>query len=138
METIWFLFFNNCGSNSVVLRMTNNAPGGCGNDLLLDDITFRACGPLVTATISGAPDSVDVCTGDNSVFTLHANVSAGYNDPVYQWQLSTDSGVSWTNIAGATNTTYIRPAYNNAWALPVQVCCIPAKQYKYFFMFYCV
>ena len=89
--------------------MTNNAPGGCGNDLLLDDITFRACGPLVTASISGSPDSVDVCTGDNSIFTLQANVSAGYNDPVYQWQLSTNNGVSWNNIAGATNTTYIRP-----------------------------
>ena len=79
------------------------------NDLLLDDITFRACGPLVTAKINGNKDSVDVCTGDNSSFKLTANVSAGYNDPVYQWQLSTDSGASWKNVAGATDTTYLRP-----------------------------
>jgi gliding motility-associated-like protein len=105
-----FFFSTTVGVNSVVLRMTNNAPGGCGNDILLDDITFRACGPLVTATINGSADSVDVCTGDNSVFTLHANVSAGYSDPVYQWQLSTNNGVSWTNIAGAGDTTYVRPA----------------------------
>ena len=105
-----FFFSTTTGINSVVLRMTNNAPGGCGNDLLLDDITFRACGPLVTAQIAGAPDSVDVCTGNNSIFTLNANVSAGYNDPVYQWQVSTNNGASWTNIAGATNTTYVRPA----------------------------
>lgn len=103
-----FFFSTTPGVSSVVLRMTNNAPGGCGNDLLLDDITFRACGPLVTANINGSADSVDVCTGDNSVFTLMANVSAGYNDPVYQWQLSIDNGISWTNITGATNTTYIR------------------------------
>ncbi len=90
--------------------MTNNAPGGCGNDLLLDDITFRACGPLVTANINGAPDSVNVCTGDNTVFTLQANVSAGYNNPVYQWQVSTNNGATWTNISGAINTTYVRPA----------------------------
>ena len=122
-----FFFSTTAGINSVVLRMTNNAPGGCGNDLLLDDITFRACGPLVTASISGSPDSVDVCTGDNSIFTLQANVSAGYNDPVYQWQLSTNNGVSWNNIAGATNTTYIRPGCNHSWNLPVQVCCISAK-----------
>ena len=105
-----FFFSTTAGINSVVLRMTNNAPGGCGNDLLLDDITFRACGPLVTANISGSPDSVDVCTGDNSIFTLQANVSAGYNDPVYQWQLSTNNGAAWTNIAGATNTTFVRPS----------------------------
>jgi gliding motility-associated-like protein len=105
-----FFFATTPGISSVVLRMTNNAPGGCGNDILLDDITFRACGPLVTANINGSADSVDVCTGDNSVFTLFANVSAGYTDPVYQWQLSTNNGASWANIPGATNTTYVRPA----------------------------
>ena len=105
-----FFFSTSSGVNSVVLRMTNNAPGGCGNDILLDDITFRACGPLVTANINGTEDSVDVCTGDNSVFTLNANVSAGYTDPVYQWQLSTNNGASWTNIAGANSLTYTRPA----------------------------
>ncbi|MEP6927977.1 MAG: gliding motility-associated C-terminal domain-containing protein [Ginsengibacter sp.] len=104
-----FFFSTTTGVSSVVLRMTNNAPGGCGNDLLLDDITFRACGPLVTAGIMGAPDSINVCSGNNSIFTLHANVSAGYNNPVYQWQLSINNQSSWTNIAGATNTTYIRP-----------------------------
>jgi len=103
-----FFFSTTTSVNSVVLRMTNNAPGGCGNDILLDDITFRACGPLVTANISGAHDSVNVCTGDNSVFTLVANVSAGYTDPVYQWQVSKDGGNTWANIAGAVNTTYVR------------------------------
>lgn len=101
-------FFSTTSQSSVVIRMKNNAPGGCGNDLLLDDITFRACGPLVTANISGSPDSVDVCEGNSSAYTLKANVSAGYNDPVYQWQLSTNNGASWNNIAGATNTTYLR------------------------------
>ena len=104
-----FFFSTAAGVSSVVLRMTNNAPGGCGNDILLDDITFRACGPLVTAMIGGFADSADVCTGDTAVFTLYANVSAGYDDPVYQWQLSTNNGGSWQNIAMATNRTYIRP-----------------------------
>ena len=41
------------GQNSVVLKLINNAPGGCGNDLAIDDIQFRACGPVLTASISG-------------------------------------------------------------------------------------
>jgi gliding motility-associated-like protein len=105
-----FYFSTTAGISSVVLRMTNNAPGGCGNDLLLDDITFRACGPLVSANLVGAADSANVCTGDTSVFTLAANVSSGYTYPLYQWQLSSDSGATWANIPGANNTTYVRPA----------------------------
>lgn len=107
-----FFFATTVDINSVVLRMTNNAPGGCGNDICLDDITFRACGPLVSAAINGSLDSVDVCTGDQSVFTIRADVSAGYSDPVYQWQQSTDSGRNFTDISGATELAYVRPATN--------------------------
>ncbi|MEO6839041.1 MAG: gliding motility-associated C-terminal domain-containing protein, partial [Ginsengibacter sp.] len=107
------IFFSTTpGESSVVLRMTNNAPGGCGNDVLLDDITFRACGPLVTADINGSLDSVDVCTGDNSIFTVKADVSSGYSDPAYQWQVSTDGGASYTNLVGDTNKIFVRPATN--------------------------
>lgn len=109
-----FFFSTTTEINSVVLRMTNNAPGGCGNDLLLDDITFRACGPLVSAGINGLSDSVDVCTGDTSVFTIHAEVSPGYSDPVYQWQESLDGGVTFANIDGATHLIYERPATASA------------------------
>src|ERR1700730_1300179 len=46
------LFFKTeVNSTDVVVRITNNAPGGCGNDLALDDISFRPCGPLVTAGV---------------------------------------------------------------------------------------
>ncbi len=105
-----FFFSTTTAENSVILRMVNNAPGGCGNDILLDDITFRACGPLVSADINGSLDSADVCTGDNSIFTIQADVSAGYSDPVYQWQVSTDSGNTYTNLNGDTNKIYVRPA----------------------------
>lgn len=107
------LFFSTTPTeSSVILRMTNNAPGGCGNDLLLDDITFRPCGPLVTANINGSLDSVDVCIGDNSIFTVKADVSSGYSDPAYQWQVSTDSGASYNNLIGDTNKIFVRPATN--------------------------
>jgi gliding motility-associated-like protein len=95
-------------ASNVVLRITNNAPGGCGNDLALDDITFRPCGPLVNANISGNGSNKVVCEGDPTIFQMDAVVSSGYSSPVYQWQLSTDDGLSWKDIAGATSTSYKR------------------------------
>ncbi len=93
-------------SNAVVLRIRNNAPGGCGNDLVLDDITFRPCGPLVTPSILGQPSAiVNYCEGMVGNYTLSATISAGFNNPAYQWQ-QLSSG-SWTDINAANAITYI-------------------------------
>ncbi len=104
-----FYFTTPAGVTNVVLRMTNNAPGGCGNDLALDDITFRPCGPLVTASIAANNGTmISLCEGDPTVLAFNSIVSAGYNAPAYQWQVSTDSGATWNNISGATATSYTR------------------------------
>jgi len=96
--------------STVVIRMRNNKVGAApGNDIALDDITFRACGPTVTAAIDTmAVTSTEVCRNDSSVFVLKGTVGTGYSSPAYQWQVSTDSGVTWTDIVGGTSTTYIR------------------------------
>lgn len=105
-----FFFTTPAASSTVVIRITNNAPGGCGNDLALDDITFRPCGPTVTAASANSNQSViDICNGDTAAIALSATVSSGYTSPAYQWQLSTD-GINWTDIALATTLTYIRNA----------------------------
>lgn len=103
------LFFTTpANTNSVVIRMTNNAPGGCGNDLALDDITFRPCGALVNVAINNASKSVNVCEGDTPTFTFSSMVVPALNNTSYQWQISTDMGVTWADIAGAKNASYIR------------------------------
>jgi gliding motility-associated-like protein len=95
----------------VVVRITNNAPGGCGNDIALDDITFRPCGPQVNAIISSnGKDTAILCEGNSASLTLTANYAGGFVDPAFQWQESIDSGKSWKNIVGATSMTYQRPA----------------------------
>src|SRR4051812_45523029 len=48
-----FFFTTPSAVSDIVLRIVNNAPGGCGNDLALDDITFRPCGPQIMETIDG-------------------------------------------------------------------------------------
>ncbi len=102
-------YFTTLASNAtIVLKITNNAPGGNGNDLALDDITFRPCGPTITAHINGSSDTVDVCEGNTNIYTFQAEASAGYSQPVYQWQVSTDTGATWTDIAGANSLGYTR------------------------------
>jgi gliding motility-associated-like protein len=103
-----FLFTTPAGNATIVLRMTNNSPGGYGNDLALDDIGFRPCGAKITAAIQGSIDTVDICECNVNKYTFSGNASSVYQSPVYQWQLSTDSGRNWRDIAGATTQTYQR------------------------------
>lgn len=102
------LFFTTpLNTSTVVIRLSNTAPGGCGNDLALDDITFRPCGPTVTSTSGTNLSRIDLCIGSATTVPLNATVGVGYIAPSLQWQSSSDSGVSWTDIAGATSLSYL-------------------------------
>jgi gliding motility-associated-like protein len=100
--TQYGFFFNTpLGVSDVVLRIVNNSQGGCGNDLALDDITFRPCGPQLAVAIDGQNTSnITACEGVARSFTFRTAVSPGFNSPVFQWQQSTD-GTNWADISGA-------------------------------------
>jgi gliding motility-associated-like protein len=103
-----FFFTTPPGVFDVVLKIFNNSQGGCGNDLALDDITFRPCGPQLTSFISGYSNStVSLCEGNTQSFTFNTTTSSGFNNPLFQWQQSAD-GINWTDISGATTTTLVR------------------------------
>ncbi|GAB3342655.1 hypothetical protein GCM10027299_57660 [Larkinella ripae] len=90
--------------NTVVIKLINNGPGGCGNDLALDDIQFRPCHPVLSIAYNETDDStLTVCA--NSKHLIRSNLGSGYDRPVYQWQESTD-GFSWRAIANATSESY--------------------------------
>ncbi len=89
----------------ISLIMTNNAPGGTGNDLALDDITFRPCGPtIISSFASSASASLSSCAGTNQSYTMNGTPSVGYATPAYQWQVN--NGSTWMDIPGATATSY--------------------------------
>jgi gliding motility-associated-like protein len=102
------------GVSSVILRMKNNAPGGNGNDLGLDDITFRAAGPTTTINVAGNGDSINVC---GSPVALTSNIENCYLTNEYQWQVSVNNG-NWSDVPGATVPTYTVPV-------------LPPGKYKY-------
>jgi gliding motility-associated-like protein len=97
------------GESDVIVQITNNSPGGIpGNDLVLDDITFRPCGPTVSSNFvvgNLGTAALTGCTGNNQSYTLNSTVvNNAYVNPSYQWQVNIGSG--WSNIAGAGATTY--------------------------------
>jgi gliding motility-associated-like protein len=98
-----FFFTTPADVSRVVVRIVNNAPGGCGNDLALDDITFRPCGPMLNASIAGNGVLKEFCEGEAQPQVFSCTVSAGYTEPHFQWQESTNNGATWTDIPGAND-----------------------------------
>ena len=103
-----FYFTTGATNPAIVIRITNNAPGGNGNDLALDDITFRPCGPSIRSSIVGNVDTINVCSYLQSVYNFSGVVSAGFQAPAMQWQVSVDSAKTWTDIAGANTINFTR------------------------------
>ena len=108
-------FTTPAGVTDIVLRIVNQAPGGCGNDLALDDITFRACGPLVSGMIDGLPGyDASYCEGLARQFLLSCTISGGFSIPVFQWQQQNVSNSIWSDIRAATSNTYPASFFTNA------------------------
>ena len=57
------------------------------------------------------PNSVTVVAGEDVRFEVDTN----YNDVNYQWQRSTNGGVNWYNIGGATSNSYSLSDVNIDW-----------------------
>jgi len=112
-QQVGFYFTTPVGVTEVVLRMVNNAPGGCGNDIALDDITLRPCGPDITASIVGIPsNNQSFCEGEAHAYTFTGTIMAGYTNPSLQWQQNIN-GTGWVDISGATTTTLVEDFLSN-------------------------
>ena len=96
-HTYGFTFVTGPGQESVQLSLRNNAPGGFGNDLALDNISFRACGPnaLILPT-----EITNICD-DGSPIQLDATIDGDqFPTPALQWQQSFDEGLTWEDMSG--------------------------------------
>lgn len=111
--TYRFSFNTAPGTSEVTLSLRNNAPGGLGNDLAIDNISFRACGPEITLA-----DTVLFCK-DKPVSIAAQLANSPYNTTNYQWQRNTPAG--WVDVAGANAAQYVvpTPATGDAYRLVV-------------------
>lgn len=107
---------------AVILKMINNGPGGCGNDLAIDDIVFRTCGDYIAITNAQGENHMEACEENRPVsaqLTAEPDFSI-YTTHAYQWQQSAD-GTNWTNIPGETTQNYTTPALSSSTFYRVKV-----------------
>lgn len=107
---------NIAGATSSCLNITNIntntaywcvVSNGCGSPVTTSCVTIT----VVTAVaVTTQPANQIVCDGSTATFTV-AGSGTGI---IYQWQLSTDGGGTWSNISGATNATYTIAAASTA------------------------
>ncbi len=97
-------FRSSAASGDVDVVLINNAAGGIGNDLAIDDITFSPCGAAVSLS-ADKPVFSGVCDNTAS-FEMKADVpSSAFTDLRYIWQKSTDNGKTWQDVTGPTTNS---------------------------------
>lgn len=85
------------GNKEVILRRGNlEVPA-------LYRANFRAFRSSFPPVITQNPTGLTVTAGNTATFTSSAT---GKPDPTVQWQISTNNGSSWSDISGATSSTY--------------------------------
>jgi len=101
-ENYGFYFVTTSEQTSIKLTLRNNAPGGIGNDLALDNISFRPCGP--TSFIGINTDTTFFLCIDDDPITLTADItsSAGEEYSLF-WQESND-GFIWNDVDNTTDS----------------------------------
>ncbi|MEX8548799.1 MAG: gliding motility-associated C-terminal domain-containing protein [Mucilaginibacter sp.] len=107
-----FTFTTPVGTESVVIKMTNNAPGGIGNDIAIDDITFRPYGAPVQAAFNQSAMDMATCAGTPQNININAatTLATGY---LQKLQLLV-KGV-WTDQSPAgTSSVYTFSSPSNA------------------------
>lgn len=97
-----FPFSTPAGVSRVKIRIINNAPGGGGNDLAIDDITFRACGTKISTAIDNMANQTEktVCDNETTTFNITSSVQ-GSNTLQYLWQKKNATG--WTDLTNETS-----------------------------------
>lgn len=100
--TYGFTFTTDPGQTEITLTLRNNAPGGIGNDLALDNISFRPCGPEAFIL----PEEIENICEDGNPIPLNATVAGDqYDNPAVKWEISYDEGQTWEDVPGGNTIT---------------------------------
>ncbi len=90
--------------SSIKLSLRNNAPGGAGNDLALDNISFRPCGPTSFIGLDDESSNIFLCVDDDPLTVVADIESEDGASFAILWQTSTDS-MNWETIMDNNTST---------------------------------
>lgn len=86
-------FCYSSGQTSLTISIKNNAPGGGGNDWVMDDISFQTCLPTLNMRPSNSPTYCQ-----NNQVDISVAVATFFNNyDYYRWERSTDNGATWVS-----------------------------------------
>lgn len=85
--------------------LVNNS---CGDDFAVDDFMLSPFGSKTAIHFDSNPNDIvtSLCYQSNSTISMSGAMDPYYPNPALQWQQSTDNGITWTDIPGATSNTY--------------------------------
>lgn len=95
--------YNGTGTNQLSISNSSGLHGNCYrlsartstcNIIYTNEICLTVEGPI---TVTDQPDNVSLCSGESTFFKSTASVVAG--TLAYQWQVSSDNGVNWSNLS---------------------------------------
>ena len=81
-----------------------NQTTGCTNAPGSAEVTMAVLGTVAPTGVTATASATAACSGTS--FNLATSYTGLTDGLTYQWQVSTDGGLSWTDIAGATALTY--------------------------------
>src|SRR5690606_25463977 len=103
------------------LVLINDNPGGCGNDLAIDDIQFMPCGPPISLTMDGTlrqRDTLFFCDNATAPIVLTGSIAIDDSyatDPVFQWQSRDGADGEWEDIYGERGDQLSIVPLHNRW-----------------------
>lgn len=102
-------------NGSTTAPVPNTSVAGVSNWYVTQTNTFNCKSPAAQITVNVLPaiqnnlvgPDQDICSGNATMpITPQQTIGGGNNIFTYQWQSSTDGGVTWTPVAGATSASY--------------------------------
>jgi gliding motility-associated-like protein len=112
-------------NTTYALSYANNDTG-CSNFNTPSQITIYSLGSSAPTNVQISADVTQACPGNN--FTIITNLNSSLEGLSYQWQVSTDYGLTWSIINGTTSSTLsISQTTHSIYRVSVSSCSGPGN-----------
>ncbi len=103
---------NNQQNFQLAFKWDDWSGNGISNDpsFVVDDIVLKACPYEGVISSDKVASGIFEWTPPNSNTQTSLTVGGSHSCAMYQWEQSTNNGATWTNISGATNSSYVTPS----------------------------